>query len=195
MREVAAYTFEENIADATRLGQMLQTVLECPKPVIGRIQGPAFGGGVGLTAVCDLAVAVETASFSLSEVKLGLIPAVIAPFLLRKVPPAFARRYFLTAERIPAAEARQMGLVSEVVPEPADLDAVVEGWVRQLSANAPGAMADCKRLLNELTRPALDEVLPLTAQYNAERRASAEGQEGMKAFLEKRSPDWILDVP
>jgi methylglutaconyl-CoA hydratase len=190
MRAMVDYSFEENVGDAMGLARMLRTIYDCPKPVIGRIQGAAFGGGVGLAAVCDLAVAVESAVFCFSEVKLGLVPAVISPFVFRKIHPGPARRYFLTAEPFPAAEAHRLGLLAEVAPEVAALDAVVERWGEQLSANGPEALAACKQLIDDVTGPDWDAVLAITARRIAERRASAEGQEGMKAFLEKRPPAW-----
>jgi methylglutaconyl-CoA hydratase len=194
MRAMVDYGFEENVADANGLARMLRTIHDCPKPIICRIQGAAFGGGVGLAAVCDLAVAVEAAVFCFSEVKLGLVPAVISPFVFRKVHPGFARRYFLTAEAFPAAEAHRIGLIAEVAPDVTALDAVVERWAEQLAANGPEALAACKQLIDDVTGPDWDEVLALTARRIAERRASAEGQEGMKAFLEKRPPAWRAET-
>lgn len=190
MRAMVHYSFEENVADATGLAQMLRTIYDCSKPVIGRVHGAAFGGGVGLAAACDLAVAVESAVFCFSEVKLGLVPAVISPFVFRKVHPGLARRYFLTAEPFPATEAQRLGLIAEVAPDAAAVDAVIERWVELLCANGPEALAACKQLIDEVTDPDWDAVLARTAHVIAERRASAEGQEGMKAFLEKRAPTW-----
>jgi methylglutaconyl-CoA hydratase len=190
MREAAAYTPEENAADAERLAAMLRTLYECPKPVIGRVQGPVYGGGLGLVAVCDMVAAVQAAQFCFSEVKLGLIPAVISPFVLRKVPQAVLRRYLLTADRLNAAEAHRLGLVSEIVPDADVLERVTVGWCEQLLANGPSALAACKRLLDEVDPPDWDRVLPLVSRRLAEVRAGEEAQEGVQAFLEKRSPAW-----
>jgi methylglutaconyl-CoA hydratase len=196
MQAVAGQTFEENVAEAMSLARMLETIYHCPKPVVGRVQGAAFGGGVGLAAVCDIVVAAESAVFSFSETKLGLIPAVISPFVLRKLAPGMARRCFISAERIPAVEGRQIGLVSEVVPSEAELDEAVDRWTARLLANGPEAMAACKQLVEEISgsaSPPWGEVLALAARRIAERRASEEGQEGMRAFLEKRPPRWLLE--
>ena len=190
MREAASYTPEENAADALRLGRMLKTIWDCPKPVIARVQGPAYGGGVGLLAACDLVAATETANLCFSEVRLGLVPAVITPFVLRKVAPGALRRYFLTAERIPAAEGRRLGLVSEVVPTEEELDSLISAWTGTLLQNGPQAMAGCKRVLDALPALDWDEALGYTSQQLAERRASEEGREGVRAFLEKRAPTW-----
>lgn len=194
MRSMVEYSFEENVADALALGKMLRTIYECPLPVIGRVQGAAYGGGVGLAAVCDVVVAVESARFCFSEARLGLVPAVISPFVLRKLPPGLARRYFVTAEPLTAAEARQAGLVSEVVPSIEALDEAVARWVERLKENGPEAMAACKRLVDEVDPPRWGEVLDLAARRIAERRASEEGQEGMRAFLERRRPVWLDDT-
>ena len=194
MRQTAAASEEENVAEVMQLARMFQTIYECPKPVIARVHGAAFGGGVGLVAVCDLSVALGSARFSFSEVKLGLIPAVISPFVLRKLSPGAARRYFLSAERFDAAEAWRLGLVSEIVETAEELDAQVEAWKEQLLANGPEAMTACKRLLDEVAPVDWEALLPVVARRIAERRASAEGQEGMRAFLEKRPPSWQLDA-
>jgi methylglutaconyl-CoA hydratase len=200
MRRAASAGVEENTADALQLGRMFQAIYECPRPVIARVHGAVFGGGVGLVAACDLAVALEPVRFCFSEVKLGIIPAVISPFVLRKIAPGVARRYFLTAARFDAAEARRIGLVAEVAGTVEELDAQVRAWTDLLDANGPEAMAACKRLLDEVDPVDWDQVLPLVARRNAERRASEEGQEGIRAFLEKRVPAWhpeagATDVP
>jgi methylglutaconyl-CoA hydratase len=194
MRRAAAAGVDENTAEALQLAQMFRAIYECPRPVIGRVHGAAFGGGVGLVAVCDLVVALETVRFSFSEVKLGIIPAVISPFVLRKVPSGVARRYFLTAERFEVAEARRIGLIAEVAATEEALDEQVQLWAEQLAANGPEAMSACKRLLDEVDPVDWDHVLPLAARGNAERRGSAEGQEGIRAFLEKRVPAWHPDA-
>ncbi|MEX0816074.1 MAG: enoyl-CoA hydratase-related protein [Gaiellales bacterium] len=174
-------SFEENVEDAMRLYRMLEVVDSCPAPVVARVQGHALGGGSGLVACADIAVAAEEAAFGFSEVRLGIIPAVISPFVLRKIGPGAARRYFLTGERFGADVALRIGLVHEVT---SDLDEVVEGVVEALLAGGPEAVRAAKRLARE--RPeGLD-----TARIAAERRTSPEGQEGLRAFLEKRDPSW-----
>jgi methylglutaconyl-CoA hydratase len=174
-------TFEENVEDAMRLYRMLETVDSCPVPVVARVQGHALGGGSGLVACADVAIAGEDAAFGFSEVRLGIIPAVISPFVLRKIGTAAARRYFLTGERFGAEAALRIGLVHEVAPE---LDQAVDAVVEALLAGGPEAARAAKRLVRE--RPeGLD-----TARIAAERRTSSEGQEGLRAFLEKREPSW-----
>lgn len=174
-------TFEENVEDAMRLYRMLDVVDSCPAPVVARVQGHALGGGSGLVACADIAVAAEDAVFGFSEVRLGIIPAVISPFVLDRIGPGAARRYFLTGERFGADVALRVGLVHEVTP---DLDDAVEGVVAALLAGGPEALRAAKRLARE--RPeGLD-----TARIAAERRTSPEGQEGLRAFLEKRDPSW-----
>ncbi len=195
MKSMLDYTFDENVADAHRLATMLRTIAECPKPVIGRIHGPAFGGGVGLTSVCDMAVAVASASFCLSEVKLGLLPAVISPFVLAKMPVAQAHRYFLTAERFSAQEAHRIGLISAVVADEAELDSTIDGWVKAICQNGPEAVALCKTLIHEVSERDLDDAITLATHRIADRRISEEGQEGMRAFLEKRPSRWVAVEP
>ncbi|MGH3004374.1 MAG: enoyl-CoA hydratase-related protein [Gaiellaceae bacterium] len=173
--------YEENVEDALRLYRMLAAVDECPAPVVARVQGHALGGGSGLVACVDVAVAGEDAVFGFSEVRLGIIPAVISPFVLRRIGPAPARRLFLTGERFDAGTARRIGLVHEVA---ADLDDAVERVLADLLAGGPEAVRAAKRLVREL--PGGTE----TARIAAERRTSAEGQEGLRAFLEKRAPAW-----
>lgn len=174
-------TFEENVEDAMRLYRMLEAVDSCPAPVVAGVQGHALGGGSGLVACADIAVAAEDAVFGFSEVRLGIIPAVISPFVLRRIGPGAARRYFLTGERFGAEVALRIGLVHEVT---LDLDDAVEGIVAALLAGGPEAVRAAKRLARE--RPeGLD-----TARIAAERRTSPEGQEGLRAFLEKRDPSW-----
>lgn len=190
MRRMVGYTFEQNVADAKALSAMYRAIRDCPKPVIARVHGAAYGGGVGLVAACDIAAALESARFCLSEVKLGLIPAVISPFVLEKISVAHARRYFLTAEVFPAAEARRIGLVAEVFPGEAETDAFIGQLCDSLLANGPEALAACKELIRTVQHAAFPQVQTLTARRIAERRASAEGQEGMRAFLEKRKPKW-----
>jgi methylglutaconyl-CoA hydratase len=174
---------------------MLETIATCPKPVIGRIHGAAFGGGVGLASVCDMVAAVESATFALTEVKLGLLPAVISPFVLRKISVPQAQRYFLTAERFSAATACQMGLVSQIVADTDDLDETIRQWIKILETNGPEALGLAKTLIASVPGMPLEQALPYTADLIAQRRTSAEGQEGMNAFLQKRSPAWIAGSP
>ncbi len=193
MSSMLNFTLEENIADAKRLSCMLRTIHECPKPVICRVQGAAFGGGVGLISACDMVVAIETATFCLSEVKIGLIPAVISPFVLEKMPVSFARRYFLTAERFGSQEALRMGFISEVVTETESLDKTIGGWIKAILENAPEAISLCKVHIRDILSSSFDEGLEHAACAIAERRISKEGQEGMKAFFEKRKPYWVIE--
>lgn len=196
MRSMLTYSYEENVADARRLGDMLHAIATCPRPVIGRIHGAAFGGGVGLTSVCDMTVAVQSATFCLSEVKLGLLPAVISPFVLRKIPRSQASRYFLTAERFSAEEAQRIGLVSSVVQTEAEMDAQIGAWVEALCQNGPEAVEHCKSLIESISQAdTLTTALDDAVRRIADRRISPEGQEGMRAFLEKRSPQWQLAEP
>lgn len=195
MKSMLNYTFEENVADAEALARMLQAIVQCPKPVIGRIHGAAFGGGVGLTSVCDLTVALPNVPFSLSEVKLGLLPAVISPFVLRKMPRAYAHRYFLTAERFSAEAALQMGFISAIAPDEAAMDAQIQQWVEVLCQNGPEAVGLCKKLIEEVAALSdLEAAIDLTTQQIAARRISEEGQEGMRAFLEKRPSRWVQEA-
>lgn len=191
MRRMVDYSFEENVRDAGAMADMLRAIRECPKPVVARIHGAAIGGGVGLAAACDIAVAVKTASFCLSEVKLGILPAVISPYVMEKIGPGHLRRYALSAETFDAHEARRIGLVAEVVDTVEELDALIEKFARWFAANGPEALAACKAVLREVQKCGTwDEKQRLTVERIAERRVSAEGQDGLKAFLEKRKPKW-----
>ena len=181
MRASAGLTYEENVEDSRRLLRLLEAIDGCPAPVVARIQGHALGGGAGLVACADIAVSAEDAVFAFSEVKLGLIPAVISPFVLAKIGPSAARRYFLTGERFDAATALRIGLVHDVV---ADLDGEIERVLAELLTAGPEAVRAAKLLVRD--RPAGIE----TARRIAEQRASTEGQEGLRAFLEKRPPAW-----
>ena len=181
MRSSVELSVEKNLEDALTLRRMLEAIDGCPTPVVARVQGHALGGGAGLVACSDVAVAAEDAVFAFSEVKLGLIPAVISPFALAKIGPGAARRYFLTGERFDAQTALRIGLVHEVA---ADLDSAVERIVGELLSAGPEAARAAKRLV--LERPEGAE----TARRIAERRVSAEGQEGLRAFLERDEPSW-----
>lgn len=190
MKRMVEYTFAENVADATALSEMYLAIRNCPKPVIARVHGSAFGGGVGLVASCDIAVALASAQFALTEVKLGILPAVISPYVMEKIGVSAARRYMLTAERFGAAEAHRIGLIHEVCATEAELDAKVDELAEAIKQNGPEAIAHCKQLIRDVAAGDWPTVMTITAQRIAERRASAEGQEGMKAFLEKRKPEW-----
>ncbi len=181
MRASAGLSPEENVADALRLRRVLQSIEGCPAPVVCRVQGHAFGGAVGLVAVSDIVVAAEDVVFAFSETKLGLVPAVISPFVLERIGPGQARRYFITGERFDARTALRIGLVHEVA---ADLDAAITHVLDELFTAGPEAVRAAKRLV--LDAPLGDE----TAGRIADRRASYEGQEGLRAFLEKRPPAW-----
>jgi methylglutaconyl-CoA hydratase len=192
MKRMAACVGDEaaNIADAMRLADMLRTIYFSPKPVVAKIQGDCYGGGVGLAAACDIAVAVEGVHFALSEVKLGLIPAAISPYVVRAIGDRAARRYFVTAERFDAGEAHRLGLLHEVVA-PDALDARVDAIVAAIVANGPNAVREAKRLVRDIDGLPIDDVLLAdTAGRIAAVRASPEGREGVAAFLEKRRPSW-----
>ncbi|TSE33695.1 enoyl-CoA hydratase/isomerase family protein [Tepidimonas charontis] len=191
MRRMADYSREDNLADAARLAAMLRTIDTCPKPTVARVQGDVYAGGMGLVAVCDIAVAVETAGFCLSEVKLGLIPATIGPYVVRAMGARAAQRYFLTAERFDAAEAMRIGFVHDVVPAEA-LDARVEAVVQALCRAGPAAVGAAKRLVRDVAAAPIDDTLVAqTVEAIADIRASAEGREGVQAFLHKRAPRWL----
>jgi methylglutaconyl-CoA hydratase len=190
MRRMAANTHAENLAGAKRLAQMLRTLHDLPKPVVARVHGAAIGGGVGLAAACDIAIAAEEAVFALSEVRLGLIPAVISPYVISAIGARQARRYFLTAERFGAAEAERIGLVHRAVPA-AGLDDAVSAVADALRAGGPQALAAAKRLIADVAdRPVDDALVAETAQRIAGIRATDEGREGVAAFLDKRKPHW-----
>ncbi len=190
MRSMADYTWAQNHADASALAQMLWTIWSSPLPVVARIQGDCYAGGVGLAAVCDVVVAAEGAHFCLSEARLGLLPATIGPYVLRAIGEQAARRYFVTAERFSAARAAALGLAHEVVPAD-QLDAQVGQIVAALVANGPAAVRACKQLVKDAAGREIDAALrDDTARRIADIRASAEGREGVQAFLNKREPDW-----
>lgn len=189
MSKAIAYTHRENLSDAEDLARMLERLDTLPLPLIGRIQGAALGGGVGLAAVCDVVIAADDAVFALSEVKLGILPAVISPYVIRKIGVSAARELFLTGSRFSAARAREIGLVHEVVPV-AELDAAVERRLSDVRGSAPRAMAAAKALIREVAGESPEDVIGLTTSSIAAQRVSPEGQEGLRAFLEKRKPGW-----
>jgi methylglutaconyl-CoA hydratase len=192
MRRMADYTRDENLADAGQLAAMLRAIYECPKPTIARVQGDVFAGGVGLVAACDMAVSVDTATYCLSEVRLGLIPATISPYVIRAMGARASHRYFLTAERFSAAEAHRVGLVHEVVAADA-LDAKVAELTSALVSASPNAVRACKRLVQDVAEREIDDTLVAhTVAGIADIRSSAEGKEGVQSFLQKRKPNWLL---
>ena len=191
MREMAGYDRAQNLADARGLASLLQTLDTLSKPTIARVHGPAFGGGVGLVACCDIAIASVEATFSLSEARLGLIPATISPYVIEAIGARQARRYFLSCERFSAAEAFRIGLVHDLAP-PAELDARINALLGSLLMAGPGAQASAKALIRAVAgRPIDAGLIDMTAKRIAATRASAEAREGVAAFLGKRSPTWI----
>ena len=189
MRSMAGYSREENLEDSHALRRMFATLDESPVPVLGRIQGHAFAGATGLVACCDYVVAADSAIFAFSEVRLGLVPAVVSPYVVRKVGHSFARATFLSAERFSAERALQVGLVHKVVADD-QLDAAVEEVVSDVLQGGPQSLAEAKKLLASIAGRSPDDVAELTVGVIADRRVSDEGQEGMAAFFEKRKPHW-----
>ncbi|MFJ1259412.1 enoyl-CoA hydratase/isomerase family protein [Cupriavidus sp. CuC1] len=191
MRKMAGYTRDENVADARQLAEMLHTIWSCPKPVVAVIQGDTYAGGMGLVAACDIAVAAGQVNFCLSETKLGLIPATIGPYVVRAMGEQAARRYCVTAERFSAGEAHRIGFIHEVVAAEALEGRAVE-IATALAGNSPAAVRESKRLVQDIADRALDaSLIALTAERIADIRASEEGREGVRSFLEKRKPAWI----
>lgn len=191
MRGMADYSWEQNRADAEGLAEMLWTIYSCPIPVIGRVHGDCYAGGVGLAAVCDVLVAAEGVHFCLSEAKIGLLPATIGPYVIRALGEQASRRYFVTAERFSAATAHALGFVHALASADA-LDAKVDEIVAAVVANGPAAVKACKRLVQDLAgRPITPELRADTARRIADIRASDEGKEGVQAFLNKRPPGWL----
>lgn len=189
MARMVGYSRQENIDDATRMAEMFLALDSLPAAVIGRIHGAALGGGAGLTAICDIAVAADSTVFGFTETKLGILPAVISPYVLPKIGPSAARELFLTGMRFPAARAREIGLVHAVVPD-ADLDRAVQAYVDELLAAAPTGIATAKALIPQVWGRSPADAMALTAEAIATQRVSAEGQDGLSAFLEKRKPRW-----
>ena len=193
MRRMADYTRAENVQDAGKLAEMLRVIYECPKPTLARVQGDVYAGGMGLVAACDMAVCVDTAGFCLSEVKLGLIPATISPYVIRAMGARAAHRYFLTAERFDAAEALRIGFVHEVVAADA-LDAKVGALLKALTSASPNAVRACKQLVRDVAEREINAgLIAATVEGIADIRASSEGKEGVQSFLHKRKPAWLAD--
>jgi methylglutaconyl-CoA hydratase len=193
MRKMIDYTYEENLQDSNQVSECMYRLYSLPMPTIARVNGAAIGGGMGLVAASDIVVAQDQAVFSLSEVKLGLVPACISPYVIRRAGEARCREFFLSGERIQASKALAAGLANEVVPL-SELDEAVRRWIDQFLKNGPEAMAVCKTLLENVPAMPLEKALEYTADGIAKLRISKEGQEGMNAFLEKRPPKWRKDV-
>ena len=189
MRRVKDYSYEENLAESRRLADLMYAIYTLPVPTIARVNGAAIGGGTGLLAACDVIIAAEVAKFSLSEVKLGLVPAVISPYVIRRVGESRCRQLMLTGERFKADRAKRYGLVNTVAPVD-DLDDAVHKRVAQLLTSGPEALKTCKELLHRVPLMNFREARDYTAEVIARLRISPEGQEGMASFLEKRKPDW-----
>lgn len=189
MRKAGGYSRAENEADAGRMARMLRGIDACPKPVVALAHGAAIGGGVGLVAAADIAIAAEGTVFSLAEVKLGILPAVISPYVLRAIGPRAAREVFLTGDRFDAREAHRIGLVHQVVPA-GELSAAGGRRIASILTSAPEAVRVAKGLIEQVAWKTPEEAMPLTVRTIAERRASAEAKEGLTAFLEKRKPSW-----
>ncbi|MCK4856887.1 MAG: enoyl-CoA hydratase/isomerase family protein [candidate division Zixibacteria bacterium] len=192
MRRVKEYAYEDNLEESRRLADLFYNIYSFPKPVIGRINGAAIGGGTGFVAVTDIAVAAQSAIFSFSEVKIGVVPACISPYVIKRVGQGRAREFFLTGERLTAERALTAGLVNRVVPDDM-LDATVNGLVESLLSSGPQAIAVCKDLLQNVPGLTVEQFREYTARVIADLRQSAEGQEGMDAFLNKRKPNWVIE--
>ena len=193
MRRMASHSYEGNLHDAEQLSCMLKTLYELPVPTIARVQGAALGGAVGLVSCCDMAVATAKASFALSEVKIGLVPATIAPYVVRAIGKRACRRYFLTAERFDAITAKELQLLSMVVEE-AELNGAIDQLCTCVLANGPLAVATGKQLVFDVTDQLIsDELIQKTSELIARIRVSEEGQEGLNAFLEKRPANWVKE--
>lgn len=189
MSKAVAYSYRDNLSDAEDLARMLERLDTLPMPVIGRVQGAAIGGGVGLTAICDIVIAAEDTVFALSEVKLGILPAVISPYVISKIGVSAARELFLAGSRFSATRAREIGLVHEVLPA-AELDVAVDRRLSDVFAAGPRAITAAKALIREIAGESPKDVIGFTTNSIAVQRVSAEGQEGILAFLEKRKPGW-----
>lgn len=189
MSKMIGYSREENLADAMRMADMFMALDTLPAAVIGRIHGAALGGGAGLAAICDIVVADEAAVFGFTETKLGILPAVISPYVLPKIGPSMARELFLTGMRFTAARAKEIGLVHAVVPG-AELDAAVDEYVREVLSASPSGLAAAKRLIPRVWGHSPADARQITAEAIAAQRVSPEGQDGLRAFLDKRAPGW-----
>lgn len=191
MKKIINYSYEENLKESLELAELFYTINNLPQPTIARVNGAVIGGGTGLISVCDIVIAAETSKFSLSEVKLGLVPACISPYVFKRIGEKGCRELFLTGERIDAYKAKEYGLVNYVV-KLADLDKVVNEFVSLLISSGPNAIAICKELLQKIPNMNPNQYKNYTAEIIAQLRISEEGQEGMNAFLEKRKPKWSV---
>jgi methylglutaconyl-CoA hydratase len=189
MRKMVDYSYEENIEDSNLIADCMYALYNLPQPTISRVNGAAIGGGMGLVTAADIAIAVDTAQFSLSEVKIGVIPACISPYVIMRAGPAACREFFLTGERLTAEKALSYRLINQVAAA-AELDNAVDERIKQLKSSGPEALAACKKLIRDVYMMSLEDAKPYTVKMIADLRASAEGQEGMRAFLEKRKPKW-----
>lgn len=191
VKQVAGQTRDDNRMGTAQLAEMLRTVHACPKPVVAKIQGDCYAGGMGLVAACDIAVAVDTACFCVSEVKLGLIPATISPYLIGAIGARAASRYFMTAEKFSAVEAHRIGLV-HALGSVDDVDAITDAIIKALISNGPVAVKEAKRLVHDISgMPLTNALIADTVERTSAARFSDEGQEGVRSFLEKRKPDWL----
>lgn len=194
MRNMTHFTEEENVADAMILGKLMYTLNKSPKPTVAMVQGAAFGGGAGLVAACDLSIAAQSARFCFSEVKLGLLPAVISPYVIQAVGERNAKALFMSAEIFDAPKALSLNLIQHCIPDE-DLLEFTQNYATQISTNAPNAVIEAKALVNYVANKAIDEqMLEYTAALIAKKRVSLEGQQGLKAFLQKETPDWNKHV-
>jgi methylglutaconyl-CoA hydratase len=190
MRAVKDYSYEQNLKESLELAALFRLIYEFPRPVIGRINGAAIGGGTGFVAVTDIAIAADTAIFSFSEVKIGVVPACISPYVVKRVGEGRAREFFLTGERLTAQRALEAGLVNQAV-QAEELDTAVDKMIKQILTSGPDAIGVCKDLLHNIANQNMDEAEKYTAEVIANLRKSPEGQEGMDAFLNKRKPNWV----
>ena len=191
MRRVKDYSFEKNLEESMALAKLFWLIYSMPLPVIGRINGAAIGGGTGFVAVCDIAVAAESAKFSFSEVKIGVVPACIGPYVIRKIGEGKAREFFISGERLTAAEAYRIGLVNRYYPDD-KLDEEIEALIKTILSSGPNAIKMAKELISNVPLMTPDQFRPYTAEMIARLRKSDEGQEGMDAFLNKRKPNWVI---
>lgn len=189
MREIIHYSFEQNLEESLQLAELLHKIYVLPKPTVAMVNGTAIGGGIGFVSACDIALASEDAKFGLSEVKIGLVPAAISPYVIRRIGESKAREYFLTGKRISAQKAQDIGLINDVAPAE-ELEDKVEEIIQLLLASGPEALASCKELIQKVAHMSFEEAKSFTARMIANLRVSKEGQEGMASFLEKRKPLW-----
>ncbi|MCK4336801.1 MAG: enoyl-CoA hydratase/isomerase family protein, partial [Candidatus Aminicenantes bacterium] len=190
MKEIVKYSFEQNLEESMNIAELMHKIYALPKPTIAMVNGAAIGGGTGFVSASDIAIASDNAKFGLSEVKIGLVPAAISPYVVRKIGESKAREYFLTGKRISAQKAKDIGLVNDTIPF-TELGGRIDALIEQLVTSGPEAIACCKELLIKVPRMQTSEVKEFTARMIANLRVSEEGQEGMAAFLEKRKPKWM----